>query len=485
MHAGMVACAVSQALASPDAADRPLPPGAVVELVGRATPPAEAWGTILVSLIDSTTVAMIDGWEEARSAGGSLAEPDAAWIHLASKEPGDWIHGWRWRDPVAVGDRLQARGARPLGGGRFDLDSGRLIATLVDDWLLIRPSRSSWRPPLRALLQAASAESEPRDGDIVLQARIAHDAPIDGTTDLSIRPTGGRAAEVRVSGRYASNPLGSSSPMPLDPQLLDALDASFAATVLESGIGILDPRIVEASIDLPDLIPPPALRRHLQSRRVLVLDSMRIDEGIDVPTLGLAIPIQDVPARPEALVEMVDEWMGRVARVLWSRWNPGVPMDPPVAMAGGGGHRPLGPGFVAAMDRHPLALGSSLNWRVRLDAAPDRTGWLILGTSASVVEALDSALSPGPSVAATVPAAAAGTTRPSRLAEQVRSLAGVRRLGGDPASDRDVRLLERLAGALDRLDRIHGVVHTRTPTELEMTLQVQRRSQETSGRDGR
>ena len=290
---------------------------------------------------------------------------------------------------------------------------------------------------------------------------------------------------MRVSGRYASNPLGSSPPMPLDPQLLDALDAAFAATVLESGIGILDPRIVEASIDLPDLIPPPALRRHLQSRRVLVLDTIRIDEGIDVPTLGLAIPIRDVPNPPQPLLEMVDEWMERVARALWSRWNPGVPMAPTVAMAEGCGHRPLGPGFFAAMDRHPLALGSSLNWRVRLSGGSDRSGWLLLGTSASVVEALSATLGTESSLAAADPVSAVGTTRPSRLADQVRSLAGVRRLGGDSESDGDVRLLERLAAALDRLDRVEGIVRTRTPNDLEMTLQVQRRSEEVSGGDER
>lgn len=455
------------------------PEGAVVELAGDASSGSGEWGGILVALLDSTTLPIDAGWEAGRTAGRSLFGEDTAWLHLQARSPEDWLHARRWRDPNDVASRLRAAGARPLGGGRFELDSGRLVATLAEGWMLIRPAATRWRPPVAARLRSLDEAPAVDGATVAVTARMRHEPPVDGVTSLTLRPRGRRTAEIEVVGRYASNPLGEGVSMPLDPAILGGLADRFAATILESGLALVDPRLVDAAIEVPDLVPPPAVRRHLQARRLLVLDTVEDLEGLRTPAFGVAVPLQGMDGRPTAFVEAVDDWMDGLAGVLWGRWNlepaPEIVSrkDDPIR------HRPLGEGFSRAMGRHPAALGASLNWLVLDVEDPSRPGWLILGSTRAVVEGVRDSLDRAVRIADGPPMAMAGAFRPSAVGAQVRSLSQVRRRAEDDRGETDAALLDRLAEALGALERVEWMVVDRTPTSLDLTIDVERRVPDT------
>lgn len=460
----------------------PLPDGVVIEIAGRGSVDSIEWADVLVSLLDPTVLAIGSGWDEGRRLGGDLVEPEADWVHLASRTPGDWLHGRRWGDPDLLAERLRDAEARPLGGGRFELDSGRLVATLSEGWLLIRPVNSRWRPSVGALLRSLDRWSVDRDdATILVSARIRHEAPVDGVTRLTIRPLGERTADVVVSGRYAASPFGQGRTTLLEPAMLSALEDRFAAVVLESGVGLVDPRLVDAAIEIPDLMPPASVRRHLQPRRLLVLDTVESVAGIDAPVFGVAVPLDGLEGRRRAVVGEVDTWLDGLARTLRDRWNSDSGANGDESSFESVRHRSLGPGFLDAMDRHPAAFAASLNWSVLPSDGGDDPSWLILGTTPDVVEGLVVTLGDAPSKRAPRPLALAGVSRPWAFQSQARSFAEVRRWSRDERSEADVALLEGVADALAGLERVEWAVTTRTPTDIELTIQVERRLEPPTG----
>ena len=460
----------------------PLPDGAMIEIVGRGSMPSLEWGDVLVSLLDPTVLAIGPGWDEGHRLGRSLVEADTDWVHLASRTPGDWLHGRRWGDPELLAERLRDEGARPLGGGRFELESGRVVATLAEGWLLMRPANSRWRPSLRELLGSFDRPPiDPNDAPTMVSARIRHDAPVDGVTRLTIRPLGERTAEVVMSGRYAASPIGEGRATLLDPAMLSALEDRFGAVVLESGVGLVDPRLVDAAIEIPDLMPPASVRRHLQPRRLLVLDTVESVAGIDAPVLGVAVPLDGLEGRRSTVVGDVDAWLDGLARTLRRRWDSDSVAAGDESSQGPVRHRSLGPGFLEAMDRHPVAFAASLNWAVLSSEEAADSSWLILGTTPDVVEGLVATLGDAPSDRTPRSLALTGVSRPWALQSQARSFAEVRRWSPDERSEADAALLEGLADALGSLERVEWAVTLRTPTEVELTIQVERRAEPPTG----
>lgn len=454
------------------AQERPLPEGTVIEISADASAWSEDWATVLVSIVDSTSMSIGAGWDAANRVAEPLVSSDNAWIHLVASDPKDWLHGRRWQDPARIADRLRMAGARPLGGGRFELDGGAMVARLWEDWVLIQPARSGWRPAI-----ATRLETSGRHGDGIgprIEACFAHASPTDGMTRIELVPAGKRTAEVRVRGRYASNPLGSGVVGPIDREMIAALEDRFAFAVVESGVGVVGPRLVELALEIPELVPPPMLRRVLEPRRILVVDSVQGIGGLAVPAVGLAVPLDLESIDPEIAISLVDDWLIAVHLALWRRWNEGE--DPPGCDDGGRGvrHRTLGPGLLTAMDRHPIALGASLNWAVRAEPGATR-GWLVLGTDDGVVGDLLAGTARAESEGDSVSRALVGVARPARLGDQVREFADVRRWDVDADSVPDAALLTRLAEALSRLERVEWSVEARTDTDLDATVLIERR----------
>ena len=127
------------------------------------------------------------------------------------------------------------------------------------------------------------------------------------------------------------------------------------------------------------------------------------------------------------------------------------------------------------MNRHPVAFAASLNWSVLPSEGTDDASWLILGTTPDVVEGLVTTLGDVSSVGGATSLALAGVSRPWAIQSQARSFAEVRRWTRDERSEADATLLEGFADALAALERVEWAVTTRTPTELELTIQVERR----------
>ena len=454
------------------------------------TPDRDRWSEVILDAISISTVDMVGHWNDATGITRQLVERDAACIHAVDSSGGKWLHAVRWNDPNSLERRLQRLGPRPLGQGRFRFVDSSIDLVIAGPWLVLAPAGSSWLD--HAMERARVDDFGPGLGrnefkiedlpSAPIEVLLRHTAPTGGETRISLTPDGVGEATLEIAGRYAS------SPLPIRPQgrfaarLIPSLEGRVALAVLESGVGVLDPTLIQMSADLPALIPNADVRQVLASRRLLVLDgeTIRIPPIglIDVPAVCVAIPCRDA-AGSEMVSTMIREqaihgWLGTAGLAVQARFSspPAAGRDgsmsakPPrgIEIARDGiRHLEFGPDFASSMGGHPASLAASLNWTIRRidDGAasklehPSMTGaWMLVGSSPGIVRRVGDAIQRSKASGLEEPVCMQGVASPARLGLQFSDLAGLRARNDDQDASADASVLDQLSRFLARLDRV-------------------------------
>ena len=422
-----------------------------------------------------------------RLSGSEAAESVLIVRALPGQDALEWTMATRLIDREACVRGLREAEARVMGGGRFALPDGGLEVRPLQSWLLAGPldvrllddveeraaiddvqSRASSYAELVASLPRAAVEVVYR-----------HPSPVDGRTAVSLRPASEDDAEITISGRYAASPLPVRRRSQVDLRMLPVLGRRGTIAMHESGIGVLDPLLIQLSAGIPELMPPAEVRRLLDSQRIVVLDgeSLRIeDRGLfDVPAVCVAIPFRPTDASGPSEVDataLLDDWMMAVGSIV--RGDAGdVSSDGPQVGRGGVRHLALGSALEDAMGGHPVGLASSLNWSTSVDSGGRR--WFVVATTPGMVGLVGSALADGQSTdeEQETMSCSAGVVRPEALALQVEDLARIRGSQGDGRAESDAAMMNALARLLGGFRLLEWRMDRQDADAIEGSARVQ------------
>lgn len=321
----------------------------------------------------------------------------------------------------------------------------------------------------------------------LIRITLRHDAPVDGITRMKIRPASWEEAVVEVEGDYLASPLPIRPAGSMSSGAMDRLAERFSFVAHESGVGLLDPRMIEYASRFPEVLPSPSLRRVFASERLVVFDGAAMEvPGIgilEVPAIAVAVPLRPVPEdgvgsmTHERIESQVDDWFRTGGFAVRSSWDPGFEDGMSITRSGGIRHLSLGPGFMEAASGHPMALPGQLAWTVRRDSSGGR-GWLVAGSSvglvAGVADRLGRAAEPEGDEADRHSISMHASMVPDRLASQIRDLSRLRETDDDPQAGRDVDLLSRLALILSGLDRLEWISTVQDDDRIVARIRVRR-----------
>ena len=456
-----------------------------------------------LKLVDGCTSALVGEeaaaqWRSVRDFSTQLSGSDQPESMLAinfdDASAADWVLATRLHDRGACARGLRDAGARALGGGRFVLPDSSLEIRPLDEWLLAAQRGSSLLDAVeeRAAVNDVSSR-EPGFSDLVeslprgaVEVVFRHPPPVDGRTALSFQPGSGHEAEVSISGRYAASPLPTRTSSRMDVRMLPRMGRRAAIVLQESGIGVLDPTLIQLSAGMPELMPPAEVRRALAPQRMIVLDGETIRVGekglFDVPAMCVAIPFRQTDASgangsPVQSDEVFDGWMEGVGRTMRGALGAASDDEAGAPIHGGIHHIAMGPGLVAALRGHPVGLAASLNWTTCGHDSEHR--WFVVATTPRLARMVGDVIeAEGLAEAQSVEACSAGTVSPEALALQVGDLARIRAAQQDESARADAAMLDSVAEMLASIelltwrmtrqddDAIEGTALVRTASPL-------------------
>jgi hypothetical protein len=452
------------------------------------------WISLALDAIELGHGAIRAGWGAGEQLRLRLAPESTESYHAIGPGGRHWLHVFPWSDPVAVEFGLQRLGSRPMGGGRFRIPSLGLELAIANEWIIIGPTGCPWLDAGvdQAMLDAIDVADPELDRlvedlpDTAVEVLLRHDEPIGGMSAIAIQPTSGLQAHLELAGFYGASPLPIRPVTSLDVELTGRFDGRVAFATIESGIGLVDPLMIQHAAAHPAIVPDADVRMHFASQRLLVIDgeSARIDPlGIvEVPAACVAVPMRIDRAQPSnaELRARIDAWMESAGRAMRSTWN--AETSGPIRTRGGDiRHFSFGPGFIEACEGHPMAIGASLNWT--LHAASDGGRWLVAGTSPGLVRRVTATLDERSGPPSLEAIAGAGMASPARLAIQIAELGQLRGLRDDRDANDDSNTLAATAALLERVERVRWSTSRQDERSVRATAEI-RLMPAATGEDG-
>ncbi len=428
----------------------------------------KAWTAFLLKFLGETIVPIESRWAEARALSSRLAPSVGSYLHAVGDDGESWIQMIRWEDPVALEEGLRTVRARPMGGGRFRVADPGIDLVLAPPWMILGSRECRWLESTADRLgridpEAADIFSTGDEEAAPLKIRIRHAQPIGGATQLALHPIDAVDARVEFEGRYDASPLPIRTTQRLDRSPLVELQGRTGFAVYESGIGLLDPLLIDRAATIPALMPDVELRRRFAPRRIVVIDGQSVViQGvgpIEVPAICVAVPLRDLENSTHDradLQQRVDRWLERGGMAVRATWDPADRTGSEIMRRDEIRHLDLGPGLLEVANGHPMAMGASLDWTLWVEDSGD-SGWMVVGSAPDLVRRVAEGLTRSSTAIASEgspPVAMQGVASPARLAGQLEDLARVRRRTADASAERDALLLERVSSWMARLDRI-------------------------------
>ena len=452
----------------------------------------DAWVDFAFSTIDDIMVPVESSWRSACGIADQLIPDRGLRMHATGPGGRHWLQAARWQDPIAVEQGLRRLGTQAMGGGRFRLPVAGLQVVVREGWIVLAPQESPWIDRMIRDLEAGESGFPDlgEEAGSTFEVMFRHSAPVSGISRLIVHPESGWDARIDLHGDYSASPLPIRPATPLHRQDVERLRGRFALVVQESGIGLLDPMIIEYASAFPDIVPSAELRRLFAPSRIIVLDGTPAEIPgvglVDVPVIGFVIPMRDeADAEDRPGVEVVvDEWIASGGRAVRAGFDPSCIEGVSVTRKGGIRYLPLGPEFLTAANRHPMAMASELGWTVCMDEAT-RRGWLVVGSSVRHVRAIAERLvgTAAPFEPSEAPARD-GCMRlvldPDRFADRIHDLARIRLAGVDGEAEADSSVLDRFSGLLSSFDHLEMVSHVQAEDRVRASIVVRRRSDPSS-----
>ena len=455
----------------------------------------DAWTEFLFATIDETMVPVESSWRSASRIIDQLVPGRGLRVHACDVEGRLWIQVVRWKDPVAIERGLQRLGTKAMGRGRFRLPVAGIEVAVRENWLVLGPQGGAWIDSTLARLESrpgSTGGTKVGGAETSIGLLLRHDAPVAGASRLSLIPASPQRATIELEGEYAASPWPIRPATPITDRAVAALQGRFALVLQESGVGLLDPRLVEFARTFPEAIPPASIRRAFAPNRVVVLDGASVEVPgaglVDVPAIAFAVPwregVEDegMSIDPARLEVSIDAWLGDGAATICAGWDPDFEGEVAITRQGEVRHLMLGPGFQDAMGGHPMASIGQLAWTFRIDP-PQVRGWLVIGSSIGLVRRVADRLDVasrtrevGGEEARSI--ASHAVAMPGRIAGSVTDLSRLRRVGSDENASVDADVLRKLAELLAEFRRIEWIATTQDEHQVKARIHV-RRIQET------
>ena len=450
----------------------------------------DSWAGFVFDVVDGTMIPVESSWTSAcRIADQLVPERGRRW-HACDSDGRRWVQVVRWKDPVAIERGLRRLGTQAMGRGRFRLPVAGIEVAVREDWLVLGPQDSPW---IEAALSGFASDPELLDGvdadaEASIEVVIRHASPVSGSSRMRVMPETARRATIDLEGDYGASPLPIRPATRLPAGDLEVLQGRFAMVVQESGVGLLDARLVEVATEHPEAIPPALIRRAFAPGRVVVVDGETVDVPgmglVEIPVVAVAVPLREVaveeaePRNLDELASTIDEWLEAGTSSIRASWDPDFEGGVSRTRQGGIRHLSLGPGFLEATGGHPMAAIGRLAWVSRFDPMDPR-GWLVVGSSIGLVRRVADRLDDQWDRIANrdsegSPVSMHAVAIPGRIVDQVGDLARIRRNGEDKEASTDAGLLEKLADLLSGFDRIDWISRVQEEDRIQARIRVRR-----------
>ena len=448
----------------------------------------ETWIEFAVETIDASVVPVLSVWRSAGEIGDQLVPDRGSRLHATAADGRDWIQLIEWRDPIAVEQGLQRIGSRSLGGGRFILPVAGVEVVVLDRMLLLGPRDGSWiDATLQRLREVPSASDrgtvDPRER---VRLRLRHARPVDGITEIGVHPKGPREAEIRLSGRYRTSPWPIRPASSIERKLLDRLAGRFPVALVESGVGVLDPRLLGPAESMPEILPPAEVRRRLANRRAVVVDVTPMTIPglglVETPSIGLVFPSRE-PLDAEEVSDLdaaMAGWLAGIESSLRDRWGSSESHGPLRTRDRQVGYVDLGEAVIEATDGHPFSLAAEIAWSIVRDEESGRA-FVVVGSSVTTTRRIAGLLRHSSKAVRGEPIGTAGTVDGPRATMLLSSLARMREGRGDVAANEDASVLEGVAGWFAGLEKLEWTTTVQTEEVVEARLRVVRSAPATAG----
>ena len=443
----------------------------------------QTWIEFAVETIDASVVPVASVWRSAGEIGDQLVPDRGSRLHATAADGRDWIQLIEWRDPIAVEQGLQRIGSRSLGGGRFILPVAGVEVVVLDRLLVLGPRDGSWiDATLERLREVPSASASGRgtvDPRERVRLRLRHARPVDGITEIGVHPRSPREAEIRLSGRYRTSPWPIRPAASIERRLLDRLGGRFPVALVESGVGVLDPRLLGPAESMPEILPPAEVRRRLANRRAVVVDATPLTIPglgfVETPSIAIVVPSRDVLGAEEVsdLDAAIAGWLAGIESSLRQRWGPSKSHGPLRTRDRQVGYVDLGDAVIEATDGHPFSLAAEIAWSIVRDEESGRA-FVVLGSSVPTTRRVAGLLRQSSKAVRGEPIGTAGTVDGTRATMLLSSLARMREGRGDVAANEDASVLEGVAGWFAGLERIEWTTTVQTEEVVEARLRVVR-----------
>ena len=293
---------------------------------------------------------------------------------------------------------------------------------------------------------------------------VRHESPTGGCTAAGINELSPGIAEVLVHGSYDASPLPARSPGDLDVRLISGGDEYASIVMYESGIGILDPLLLDIGLSIPELLPPADVRGGLELQRLLVLEKASIEEGFQPPAVCIAVPFKAASDEEHKSVELaIGQWMAKVTEIFFT--------DSKADVDSNVGTIPLRGGVLAGIRNHPMVRGASLHWAVSNGALSQR--WFIAGTTPGSVRRLRGRLAESSRHEADREAAASkGMVHADHLADVIRNFAEIRKENAGPKDQSDYRVFNVMIDIAGRFKDVKWNFKRQEPQEISGRLEL-------------
>ena len=234
--------------------------------------------------------------------------------------------------------------------------------------------------------------------------------------------------------------------------------------IYESGIGILDPLLIDIGLSIPEVLPPADVRKGLELQRLIVLETLDIENGAQLPALCLAVPFRVAPEEEvENVSSAIHTWMTKLKNISLS--NPREGFDLETA------DTPLRTGVLDGIRKHPMAKGASLHWAVSTGVSS--RAWFIAGTTFESVQRLSARLGSLVDTDSMITESASqGVVHADQLSEVIEAFADMRKDNADVYAQSDSRLLNVMVSIASRFKDVRWDFKLQGPQEISGRIEL-------------
>ena len=390
-----------------------------------------------------------------------------------TEKTADWVYAAEIFNRASCERGFRDAGMVLKGGGGFHLPQGNIEVHVSGQWLIAGTSGSSLR---KEVSQRAAINLESTDDTQVLEVigemprsqieiLIRHQSPTGGCTAAAISEISPGIAEVLINGKYDASPLPVRPQGNIDVRLINEQNDHASIVMYESGIGIVDPLLIDIGLAIPEVLPPADVRSSLELQRLIVVEHADQENSFQSLALCLAVPFKfsNDDIEVQKAVSAINQWMSKLKRIIFpdSQHDIGTPPR----------DTSLPASVFDGIRKHPMVKGASLNWTISNGHSAKK--WFVVGTNGDSVQRLSDRLGAVKSdESGREFSASQGVVHAQRLAKVIDSFADIRKNNADAYAQADSRIFNVLVDIASRFKDARWDFKLQGPREISGRLEL-------------